>query len=77
MLNSILVKCTADVCCTETSAQSGPSRVTKLVKRYSALGSTLSSPLDEITSSTRTARSRDQSPVPEVVGDGEVNENEG
>jgi len=67
---TISVTCTADVCCTEIPEIQGPnapSRVRKLVDRYSEIGRTLASPLDDVTSSG----SRGQSPVPEVVGSSE------
>jgi len=59
------------VCCAEIVAPSGPSRVSKLVARYSALDK---SPLDDVT--THTTGSRGQSPVQEVVGDSEETEHE-
>ena len=62
------VDCFSDICGTEMPAQSGPSRVSKLVARYSELGKSLSSPLDEVTSSAHRPGSRGQSPVQEDIG---------
>jgi len=65
------VKCIADVGCAEIPEQSTPNRVHKLVARYSELGKSLASPLDDVTSSARS-----QSPVQEVIGESEENEHE-
>jgi len=56
-----------DDCCSEMPVPSVPSRVSKLVERYSEIGKTLTSPFDDVTSSSHTAGSRGQSPVQEVI----------
>ena len=47
--------------------QSGPSRVSKLVARYSELGKSLSSPLEDVAPSAHRSGSREQSPVQEDI----------
>jgi len=56
----------ADVFCTELPAEVVPSRVGKLVARYSEIGKTLASPFD-VTPAAPGAGSREHSPVQEVI----------
>jgi len=76
-LKRISVKCAADVHSTEMLGPSVPSRVRKLVDRYSEIGKTSASPFDDVTLSANTAGSRGQSPVPGVVGGRKESELEG